>query len=215
MPLKMRSYLLNAAWMTAQQIQKKIHDAEFAAIDAFVKAHGDQAYVARALLPTDFNSITVNEWQETTDASTIDAWNASLVAPGTTNVRANTVLAIYGVQPVTFENEAGVYAWGSAEASPPVTAMRINGGGARLAAWDLSFLIRATAQTAGLITTSTEYGPQQLHPAGIAAQPLVIREGKAVGIDYWEVTVALDFQIAILGFVVEPVGGHGGITVGG
>jgi len=199
--------------MTPQQIQAKINAAESEAIARYKEGWGDGDYIIRALLPSDFNSVTVEEWQETTGTA-IDAWNASTVAPGTTLVRDNTVLGIYGIKVITGENEAGVYAWGAADVSAPVTAVRLTAGGARLAQWDFSFLFHASAQTASLATTSAVYGPLQDHPAGFAASPIVIRGPKAVTIAYWEVTASLDFQIAWLGVVVEAAGGQGGITTG-
>jgi len=177
----------------------------------YTRRWGSGARIARALLPSDFNVVTVEEWQETTGAS-IDAWNASTVASGAAQTRDNTVIALYGIQPIALENEAGVYAWGAADVSPPVTAVRVLVGGARVAQYDLSFLIKAMAQTADLATGSEVYGNLNKHDTGYMASPLVIVGPKTVEIDYWEVTASLDFQIAWLGVVVEAAGGQGGIT---
>lgn len=210
MPISFRSYLIPETWLTESEKQDFIAAAEMAALESAQKELGDLDYVSRALVPTDFNAVTVEEWLETTGTS-VDDYVTSALADGS-SIRDNTFIGIYGVQWLTAENEAGV-PWGAADVTPPVSAVRITIGGTRVVQWDLTIGLVAVAQTAGVATTSADAVAYAPYPALFAMSPVVITQNKPVTISYWETVASVDFQIKYLGVVIEPRGSaRGGLN---
>lgn len=210
--VRTNSYIIPETWMTSQQIRRKINAARQAALAAALLTDGDQEYNVRALVGSDMPDRTTNDWLETTASSGVDAWNNSAFAAGS-NIADNTYIGIYGVQVLTMENEAGVNGGPIQSAlEPAVTGIRIQIGGARVAQWDLHPILYFVGGTDDLATSSTEYGPLIAYPKGFAESPVVITKEKSLTVAFWETQTSLDFQVALLGIVVEAVGSGAGLN---
>ena len=203
----MQSYLEPWYWLTAQQRAARIRACEDAALLAAVDAFGNQEYVIRGLEESDFNVTTTKDWIETTEGA--GAYASAAFATGAANIFDNLIIGIYGARILAMENEAGVSAYGEIGAvAAPVTALRITVGGKRMAEWDLMVLMRLVGTTATTATgDAAVLGAQPDFPDGFARTPVVITKEKAVDIEFWEGTTTLEFAVALLGIVVEPVGG--------
>lgn len=126
-----------------------------------------QNLTVRDLEASDF-SFTYNIWTDTSNA-TYRQWNA--IAEAAFTVATGTVLGIYGIR-VGFLMNATIY-------QPPVTAFRIDVGGARVAQWNVEKLMLAT----GLIATPAdmfEFGHEW--PLGVTKSPIIIGEDITVTI---------------------------------
>ena len=204
--LGMQSYLEPYYWLTAQQRAQRIRATEDAALLAAYDAFGDQEYIIRSLEESDFNVTTTKDWIETTEGG--GAWAAAAFATGLADIFDNMIIGIFGARFLSFENEAGVTPGGEIGAvATAVTALRIGVGGKRVAQWDLTPIARLGGMTASLATGSTEISPLLEFPDGFARTPVVITKEKAVTVEFWEGTTTLEFALALLGIVVEPVGG--------
>ena len=202
-----QSYLEPASWLSAQQKAQRVKACEDASLLAAINAFGDeQEYIVRGLEESDFNVTTTKDWRETTSGA--GAWAAAAFALGTTTIFDNLIIGIYGAKYLNYENIAGVSPGGEIGAqATPVTALRIIIAGKRVAQWDLSWILQMSGQTADLATTDLKNLGLLDFPDGFARTPVVITKEKTVEVDFWEGANTIDFAVALLGIVVEPVGG--------
>lgn len=196
------SYLIPRTWMTPDDIQGHIFAAYQAALQAAVTEMGNGNFVSRALFASDFGAISTNTWTETTSGST---WATTAFADGS-QVLDNIFIGIYGCKFLYDEIADGL----NGGFDPVVTGIRLQTGGARVAQWDLNVIYQSQMSAA---TVANVYGGNTPFVTGIASSPVVMTQNKGATVQFLERTTGLDFNVPLLGVVVEPVGGGGAALV--
>jgi hypothetical protein len=143
--------------------------------------------VCRDLLPTDLG-LTNNEWTETTGA-TDNAWDDTSIA--SQSIKDDTYVAIYGCRLLTLA------------ANPPISALKIQVGGATKAIWDLYKIW--PLYTVGGGTAAAER--TSIHSiAGIAETPVIITRNMQITIAEYVIEASTAYKLAFEGLVVEKEG---------
>lgn len=155
MALTIRSILMNAADLSPAEIAKYREACEAATLAKAATLWGNVNVTIRDLNATDMQ-YTNNVFTETSNG-TANQWNA--MAFGAFSVAQSTVIGIYGIKIQTDPDGTIDF--------PPITGIRIDVGGARVAQW--------MTQTLDTYTSAASTTPLYA-PSGITKSPIVVGE---------------------------------------
>lgn len=183
--LVIRSLLNPIATLSKGEIAKYREACESATIAKAQALWGNQNITIRDLNASDM-SYTNNIFTETSNA-TVNQWNA--MAFGAFSVAQSTCIGIYGLKIAVVHDATIDFA--------PITGVRIDVGGARVAQWQTQTL---DTYASGAVSTAT------YSMTGITKSPIVVGETLTVTIYEYTRTASTVYVPCWLGVTVEKEG---------
>ncbi len=169
------------------QIDRTRQDCMTAGLSRAVEVFGEgQRFTIRDLNASDMGS-PLNVFTETSHA-TISQWNAMANCNAFTVARA-TVLCIYGIKIYTLSDAAILFA--------PITGVRIDVGGARIAQWQVQSIDQYIPATS--TTTTRGY-------CGVTMSPVVVSEDITVTMFEYTRTASKVYTPVWMGMAIEKEG---------
>jgi len=186
--VSIKSELIPAPLLKPETIDAIRNATELQALEKAIELWGESQLVTVRDLNAADMSYTNNIFTETSNASA-NAWNA--MAFGAFTVATSTVLGIYGIIIATVPDGTIDF--------PPISGIRIDVGGARVAQWHVQSLHSFTsgASTAPLIPALY---------AGFTKSPVVVSEDMTVTIYEYTQTASTAYYPIWMGVAVEKEG---------